>query len=61
MSDTLQKVLEMFTYLRTSTVTSVTRLAASIIPEAESTSPPVGLATSPTTPFPTPMNVLRLF
>ena len=42
------------TYLFISTDTSVARFAASIIPEAESTSPPVGLATSPTTPFPTP-------
>ena len=42
------------THLLIWTDTSVTRFAASIIPEAESTRPPVGLATSPTTPFPTP-------
>jgi hypothetical protein len=34
---------------------SVTRLTESKVPEAKSIIPPVGRATSPTTPFPTPL------
>ena len=39
----------------TSSVTSVTRLTESKVPDAKSMIPPVGRATRPTTPFPTPL------